>query len=112
MCVRSSSASRQTSCRAALNELAESAKGLKDCDANGKPIKLQIGGYTDSSGNPAVNLHLSEKRARSVRSYLIQRGVPADTLTAEGFGDAHPIGDNATREGRAANRRIEFKELN
>ncbi|WP_250501554.1 OmpA family protein [Caballeronia sp. AZ7_KS35] len=98
--------------RAALNELAESAKVLKDCDANGKPIKLQIGGYTDSSGNPAVNLHLSEKRARSVRSYLSQRGVPADTLTAEGFGDAHPIGDNATREGRAANRRIEFKELN
>ena len=98
--------------RAALDELAESAKALKDCGASGKPIRLQIGGYTDSSGDPAVNIRLSEKRAQAVRSYLIQHGVPADTLSAEGFGDAHPIADNATREGRAANRRIEFKELN
>ncbi|WP_321798765.1 OmpA family protein [Caballeronia sp. J97] len=98
--------------RAALNELAESAKALKDCNAAGQPIKLQIGGFTDSSGDSAVNLHLSEKRARAVRSYLIQHGVPANTLTAEGFGDAYPRGDNATREGRATNRRIEFKELN
>ncbi|SAK39445.1 membrane protein [Caballeronia fortuita] len=97
--------------RAALDNLAESVKALMDCDAAGQPIKLQIGGYTDSSGDPAVNQRLSEKRARAVRSYLIQHGVPADTLTAEGFGDAHPIADNATREGRAANRRIEFKEI-
>jgi outer membrane protein OmpA-like peptidoglycan-associated protein len=44
--------------------------------------------------------------------YLIQQGAPAGSLTAEGFGDANPIGDNATRDGRATNRRIEFKELN
>jgi outer membrane protein OmpA-like peptidoglycan-associated protein len=98
--------------RAALDELTETAKSLKDCDTSGKPVKLQIGGYTDSSGDPAVNITLSEKRAQAVRSYLIQEGVPADTLSAEGFGDAHPIADNATRAGRAANRRIEFKELN
>jgi outer membrane protein OmpA-like peptidoglycan-associated protein len=95
--------------RAALDELADSAKALKDCDASGKPIKLQIGGYTDSTGSPAVNLQISKKRADAVRTYLIRHGVPADTLTAEGFGDAHPVADNATREGRAANRRIEFK---
>ncbi|WP_250514218.1 OmpA family protein [Caballeronia sp. INDeC2] len=98
--------------RAALDELAESAKSLKECNAAGKPVKLQIGGYSDSSGDPAANLHLSEKRARAVRSYLIRHGAPADTLTAEGFGDAHPVADNSTRKGRAANRRIEFKELN
>ncbi|KAK48410.1 flagellar motor protein MotB [Caballeronia jiangsuensis] len=97
---------------AALDELAQSAKSLKECSTAGKPVKLRIGGYSDSSGNPASNLHLSKKRAQAVRSYLIQHGAPADTLTAEGFGDAHPIADNATREGRAANRRIEFKELN
>ncbi|SAK86449.1 OmpA/MotB domain-containing protein [Caballeronia temeraria] len=96
---------------AALDELAKSAKALSDCNAAGTPVKLQIGGYTDSSGDAAVNLQLSEKRAQAVRSYLIQHGVPAETLTAEGFGDAHPIGDNATNQGRAANRRIEFKEL-
>ncbi|SAL47791.1 OmpA/MotB domain-containing protein [Caballeronia turbans] len=98
--------------RAALDELAESAKALKACNAAGKPVKLQIGGYTDSSGDSAANIHLSAKRAQAVRSYLVRHGAPADTLTAEGFGDAHPIADNATREGRAANRRIEFKELN
>lgn len=97
--------------RAALPELAESAKSLKDCDTAGKPVKLQIGGYSDNTGDAALNVQLSEKRARAVRAYLIQQGVPADTLTAEGFGDAHPIGDNATPAGRAANRRIEFKEL-
>jgi outer membrane protein OmpA-like peptidoglycan-associated protein len=96
----------------ALKELAESAKSLKDCKEAGKPIKLQIGGYTDSTGHPAANLEISKKRAESVRTYLIRNGVPADTLTAEGFADAHRVGDNATRAGRAANRRIEFKELN
>ncbi|SPB14061.1 OmpA family protein [Caballeronia novacaledonica] len=98
--------------RAALNELAESAKSLKECSAAGKPIKLRIGGYTDSSGDHAVNLRLSEKRAQAVRSYLIKHGVPADTLAAEGLGDADPVADNSTRGGRAANRRIAFTELN
>jgi outer membrane protein OmpA-like peptidoglycan-associated protein len=97
---------------AALNALAKSAKALKDCNAAGTPIKLQIGGFTDSSGDPAVNISLSAKRAETVRLYLIQQGAPAGSLTAEGFGDANPIGDNATRDGRATNRRIEFKELN
>ena len=97
--------------RAALAELAESAKALKDCSTAGKPVKLQIGGYSDSTGDPGLNIQLSEKRAKAVRAYLIREGVPADTLTAEGFGDAHLIGDNATAAGRAANRRIEFKEL-
>ncbi|SAL82500.1 OmpA/MotB domain-containing protein [Caballeronia arvi] len=97
--------------RAALAELAATAKSLKDCGAAGQPVKLQIGGFTDSTGNAAANLHISKKRAEAVRTYLIQHGVPASTLSVEGFGDAHPIGDNATPAGRAANRRIEFKEL-
>ena len=96
---------------AALAQLAESAKTMKECSAAGKPIKLQIGGFSDSYGAPAANLALSQKRAKAVRAYLIGHGVPAETLTAEGFGDANPIGNNATAAGRAANRRIEFKEL-
>ncbi|SAK79379.1 OmpA/MotB domain-containing protein [Caballeronia catudaia] len=97
--------------RAALAELANAAKSLKECGAAGQPVKLQIGGFTDSTGNPAANLYISKKRAEAVRTYLVQHGVPANTLSVEGFGDAHPIGDNATPAGRAANRRIEFKEL-
>ncbi|SAK92842.1 OmpA/MotB domain-containing protein [Caballeronia hypogeia] len=95
----------------ALDQLAQAAKSLKDCHAAGKAVKLQIGGFTDSSGDPGVNIELSQKRAQAVRTYLIRHGVPANTLTAEGFGDAHPVADNATAAGRAANRRIEFKEL-
>ncbi|SAK73060.1 OmpA family protein [Caballeronia ptereochthonis] len=97
--------------RVALASLAESAKSLKDCHAAGTPIKLQIGGYTDNTGASALNVGLSRKRAQAVRTYLIRHGVPADTLTAEGFGDASPVADNATAAGRSANRRIEFKAL-
>lgn len=97
--------------RAALNDLADSAKSLKECGTAGTPIKLQIGGYTDSTGDPAANLRISKQRAETVRAYLIRHGVKADTLSVEGFGDAQPIGDNTTPAGRAANRRIEFKEV-
>jgi outer membrane protein OmpA-like peptidoglycan-associated protein len=96
---------------AALAKLAESAKTLKDCHATGKPIQLQIGGYTDNTGDAALNVRLSAKRAQAVRQYLIRHGVPADMLKAEGFGDARPVADNATDAGRSANRRIEFKAL-
>lgn len=72
---------------------------------------MQIGGFTDNTGDAALNVQLSQKRTQAVRTYLIEHGVPADTLTAEGFGDAHPVADNATVAGRSANRRIAFKEL-
>jgi len=97
--------------RAALANLAASAKSLKGCHAAGKPIQLQIGGYTDNTGDAALNLQLSKKRAQAVRTYLIRHGVPADMLTAEGFGDAHPVADNTTAAGRSANRRIEFRTV-
>ncbi|BAN24446.1 outer membrane porin OmpA/MotB family [Caballeronia insecticola] len=97
--------------QAALKGLAESAKSLKECQAAGKPIKLQIGGYTDNVGDAALNARLSEKRAEAVRAYLVRNGVSAETLTAQGFGEASPIADNATAAGRTANRRIEFKQV-
>jgi outer membrane protein OmpA-like peptidoglycan-associated protein len=68
----------------------------------------EIAGYTDSIGSDEDNLKLSKTRAESVRAYMILKGVDADRLDAVGYGAAHPIGGNATREGRAANRRIEF----
>lgn len=97
---------------AAMAALAKSAETLKECDARATPIKLQIAGYSDNTGEAALNVQLSKKRAESVRAYLVKHGIPANSLTAVGFGEAHPIADNATPAGRMANRRIEFKQLN
>lgn len=69
-----------------------------------------IEGHTDSDGDPASNLQLSQDRAETVRVFLVEQGgVDADRLTTEGFGDTVPIADNDTPEGRQQNRRIEFK---
>jgi len=67
---------------------------------------VKIGGYTDNVGSAASNLALSQERADSVRSQLVSMGVDADRLTAEGYGEEHPVGDNSTDAGRAMNRRI------
>lgn len=74
----------------------------------GPAVQIQIGGHTDSTGPAAQNQALSVQRANAVRTYLIQKGVPAARLTAVGYGATKPIADNSTAEGRAKNRRIEF----
>lgn len=74
-------------------------------------LKVEVGGHTDSSGNAASNLTLSQQRAEAVRDYLIGQGVAADRLSAKGYGDAVPLADNATAAGRARNRRVELKVL-
>ena len=72
-------------------------------------LKVEIQGYTDSTGSAEYNLHLSQKRSESVRSYLISKGVDPVGLTAKGFGKANPMSTNATTEGRAQNRRVAFQ---
>ncbi len=67
---------------------------------------LTIGGYTDNTGDAAQNLKLSQDRADNVTAELVKLGVAADRLVAKGYGEAHPVGDNATEAGRAQNRRI------
>jgi len=69
---------------------------------------LMIAGFTDGVGSDAYNLTLSEKRANSVKDYLISRGIKASRLTSEGLGKADPRGSNDTEAGRAQNRRVEF----
>jgi K(+)-stimulated pyrophosphate-energized sodium pump len=69
-------------------------------------VKIKIGGYTDSTGNPDFNLKLSEDRAKAVVDALAGLGIAADRLESEGYGSAHPVADNGTAEGRAKNRRI------
>lgn len=69
---------------------------------------LRVEGHTDSVGSAAYNQTLSENRALSVRSYLVQRGIPANRIEAYGFGMTRPIAENSTAEGRAQNRRVEM----
>lgn len=70
---------------------------------------VNIAAYTDSEGPDDYNLNLSENRARSVKDYLISHGVDNSRIRAKGFGEAHPIGNNKTPEGKKLNRRVEFK---
>ncbi|MFN3868477.1 MAG: OmpA family protein, partial [Hyphomicrobiaceae bacterium] len=67
--------------------------------------EVKIGGYTDNVGNPDNNLKLSDDRAKAVMAALIAQGIAADRVAAEGYGEQHPVADNATPEGRAKNRR-------
>ena len=67
---------------------------------------LTIGGYTDNTGDAASNLKLSQDRANNVMAELVKLGVAQDRLVAKGYGEEHPVGDNATEAGRAQNRRI------
>ena len=72
-------------------------------------LNLRIEGYTDNSGIPAKNLVLSRQRAEMVKKYLIGKGISANRLSSEGFGQEHPIANNHTAAGKAANRRVELK---
>jgi outer membrane protein OmpA-like peptidoglycan-associated protein len=86
-------------------KLNEVALALTKQDAESKIV---VEGHTDSQGEPAYNQDLSQRRAQSVRDYLVSRGMAADRVTAQGFGLTRPIADNTSAEGRANNRRVEI----
>ncbi len=71
-------------------------------------IQVRIEGHTDSQGNDNFNMKLSQRRAESVRTYLIGKGVAGDRMVPQGYGETVPIADNRTSAGRAQNRRVEF----
>jgi outer membrane protein OmpA-like peptidoglycan-associated protein len=73
-----------------------------------KTHDIVVEGHTDSKGTPTTNQVLSESRARAVMDYLISRGIPSSAITSVGIGQARPVADNATAEGRANNRRVEI----
>jgi OOP family OmpA-OmpF porin len=74
-------------------------------------VVAEVAGHADSSGGPGYNMALSQRRASVVRDFLIFAGVPSDRLVSAGYGETRPIGDNSTEEGRALNRRVEFRML-
>ncbi len=75
-------------------------------------MRVEIQGHTDNIGSDDYNMKLGERRAKTVKDYLVARGISADRLSVRSFGESQPIADNKTADGRAINRRVEFKVLN
>ena len=94
------------------SELLESAKGkldeIADALVKAKAQGVVIEGHTDSQGSSSLNRELSQERAEAVKDYLVDHGVPGDSIRAVGKGESKSIADNDTAEGRAMNRRVEI----
>ncbi len=73
---------------------------------------VSVEGHTDAIGTDAYNQGLSERRANSVKTYLVEHGVDGSRLSTAGYGESRPIASNQTREGRALNRRVELNVEN
>ena len=82
---------------------------LRDFMLNNPSVNIEISGHTDNVGNDNDNLTLSENRAKAIYNFLIESGVEAERMSYKGFGESQPIDTNDTDEGRANNRRSEFK---
>ena len=85
-----------------LDTLAETLKKAKNW-------KLDIAGHTDEKGSDDYNMKLSNDRANAVKNYLVSKGVTADSIVAQGFGETKPIVPNDSDANRERNRRVEFK---
>lgn len=85
-----------------MNQIALALRKHRELD------RIEVGGHTDNTGRREYNMRLSRARARSVRQYLLGRGLAPGRLSAQGYGPDKPIGDNNTDEGRGQNRRVEF----
>jgi K(+)-stimulated pyrophosphate-energized sodium pump len=98
----SGSATLRPESQAQLNNI---AAVLTNCPS----VHLEIAGYTDNVGSADSNLRLSKQRANSVVAQLIDKGVPRNRLTAEGFGEEDAVADNSIEQGRAQNRRAAMR---
>lgn len=95
-------ATLQPSSQEQLNNIAEILKAYP-------VVELKVGGYTDNVGDPKANLKLSQARAETVMAEVVKLGIDQKRLAAEGYGDQHPVADNATEEGRQKNRRVDCR---
>ena len=101
---RSGSSALTPTSRPILDRVAEAL-------VNNPTVKVEVGGHTDNSGSTATNRRLSQARANSVRNYLISNGVDGSRVTAVGYGPDSPVVANNTAANRAANRRVELKQI-
>jgi len=88
--------------KAGLNMLVSDIKNMPSVTS------VEVVGHTDSTGAADYNQTLSEKRANAVRDYLVSQGIAPSLISAKGMGETQPVADNATRAGRAKNRRVEI----
>lgn len=88
--------------RQTLDDVASTLNGQES-------LKVEIAGHTDSVGSEAYNMLLSQQRAEAVRTYLVEKGVADERMSAVGYGELEPLESNETDEGRLANRRVEFR---
>jgi OmpA-OmpF porin, OOP family len=96
------SATLQPSSQEQLKNIAEIMKAYPN-------VHVKIGGYTDNTGDAQANMALSSDRAKNVMDALVGLGVDSSRLESQGYGDAYPVGDNSTEDGRAMNRRIALR---
>jgi outer membrane protein OmpA-like peptidoglycan-associated protein len=99
--------SRSTLTRASLPVLDEAVKVLQQYPT----VRIEISGHTDNTGGRETNMKLSQARADAVKKYLVDHGIDESRIVTRGAGPDEPIDSNRTREGRASNRRIEFRVL-
>lgn len=99
----------------AVNSAELQPEGKRELDALVEGLRkmssvqsISIAGHTDSTGDADYNKDLSMRRATAVKNYLLEKGVDPNIMTTVGWGETKPIADNATREGRARNRRVEI----
>ena len=94
--------------RDSLETLAKAAEAIKMAPAG---TRIEVGGHTDNTGDAASNMQLSLNRANAVAAKLVELGVDGAMLSGKGYGQDKPIADNATEEGKAQNRRMEFSVI-
>jgi len=99
---KTGTAELSTKSRNLLNNVAQVLK-------QNKHLNFEVAGHTDNTGNYQSNVKLSESRAKSVHQYLIDQGVAASRLSAQGYGPDKPVASNDSREGRSKNRRVELE---
>lgn len=87
-----------------LDQVASALKNHPD-------VKMELDGHSSEEGTTAHNMSLSIDRANAVKAYLVNAGVDAQNLTVRGFGETKPLASNADENGRALNRRVEFKKV-
>ncbi|HAH25987.1 MAG TPA: hypothetical protein DCL77_19875 [Prolixibacteraceae bacterium] len=92
-----------------LPESKSELKRLIDFLINNKTLTIELEGHTDNVGSEEMNLNLSEMRAEAVYKYCVSKGIEESRMIFKGYGYSQPIASNDTPEGRALNRRTEFK---
>ena len=85
-----------------LNNIADILRAYPD-------VKVKIGGYTDNTADAAHNLQLSQARATAAMQQIVATGIDSSRVSAEGYGEQHPVADNATADGRQRNRRVDIR---